>query len=203
MARMSGRSQTGEYARLSHSSAPRVSENPALRGRWRPSPSPGRESQWATPMRLLVIGSGGREHALVWRLSRDADVTGLVCAPGNPGIARLARCVDLRPTDLDGVVRARARRSRSTSRSSGRSCPWPRASPTGSRRRDSPLLGPRRRPRNSRPARCSRRPSWPATVSRPRATDRASHRRPRGGPSRNSGCPSSSRRTDLPPGRAW
>ena len=55
-------------------------------------------------MKLLVIGSGGREHALVWRLSRDAGVADVVCAPGNPGIARLARCVDIRPTDLAGLL---------------------------------------------------------------------------------------------------
>ncbi len=62
-------------------------------------------------MKLLVVGSGGREHALVWRLSRDAGVTGVVCAPGNPGIAGLARCADVRPADIDGLVAlARAER---------------------------------------------------------------------------------------------
>lgn len=48
-------------------------------------------------MKVLVLGSGGREHALAWRLSRDADVTGVVVAPGNPGMARVARLV---PADL-------------------------------------------------------------------------------------------------------
>jgi phosphoribosylamine--glycine ligase len=48
-------------------------------------------------MRVLVIGSGGREHALVARLSADRDVGELVCAPGNPGIARVARTI---PCDI-------------------------------------------------------------------------------------------------------
>ena len=48
-------------------------------------------------MKILVLGSGGREHALAWRLSRDADVTEVVVAPGNPGTARVARLV---PADL-------------------------------------------------------------------------------------------------------
>ncbi len=46
-------------------------------------------------MKILVIGGGGREHALVWALRKSARVTEVVCAPGNPGIAELARCVPL------------------------------------------------------------------------------------------------------------
>ena len=48
-------------------------------------------------IRVLVVGSGGREHALVWKLSAERNVAEVLCAPGNPGIARLARCV---PVDL-------------------------------------------------------------------------------------------------------
>ena len=44
-------------------------------------------------MKLLVVGGGGREHALVWKLAAERDVSEIVCAPGNAGIARLARCV--------------------------------------------------------------------------------------------------------------
>jgi phosphoribosylamine--glycine ligase len=48
-------------------------------------------------MKILVIGSGAREHAIAWKLSRERDVTEVVCTPGNPGMAALARCV---PADL-------------------------------------------------------------------------------------------------------
>jgi phosphoribosylamine--glycine ligase len=54
-------------------------------------------------MKILVIGSGAREHAIAWKLAREEAVTGIVCAPGNPGIASVARCVaaDMtRPAEL-------------------------------------------------------------------------------------------------------
>ena len=44
-------------------------------------------------MIVLVIGSGGREHALVWKLAQSSFVTGIIATPGNPGIAQVARCV--------------------------------------------------------------------------------------------------------------
>jgi phosphoribosylamine--glycine ligase len=44
-------------------------------------------------MKILVIGSGAREHALAWKLSHERTVTELVCVPGNPGIAQVARCI--------------------------------------------------------------------------------------------------------------
>ena len=53
-------------------------------------------------VKVLVVGGGGREHALVWRLSRDPAVTELLAAPGNPGIAELAAC---RPVASDDVAR--------------------------------------------------------------------------------------------------
>ena len=46
-------------------------------------------------MRILVIGGGGREHALVWKLKQSSHATQLFCAPGNPGIAELAECVPI------------------------------------------------------------------------------------------------------------
>jgi phosphoribosylamine--glycine ligase len=55
-------------------------------------------------MRVLVLGSGGREHALAWRLSRDPDVKQLTVAPGNPGIAAIARCASIDLTALDSVL---------------------------------------------------------------------------------------------------
>jgi len=53
---------------------------------------------------VLVVGSGGREHALAWSLSRDADVGELHAAPGNPGIAALAHCHPARADDPAALV---------------------------------------------------------------------------------------------------
>lgn len=50
-------------------------------------------------MKVLVLGGGGREHALCWALTADPDVTEVLCAPGNAGIAQVARCIDADPTD--------------------------------------------------------------------------------------------------------
>jgi phosphoribosylamine---glycine ligase len=58
-------------------------------------------------MKILVIGSGAREHALAWKLSREPDVTGVICAPGNPGIASVARCLPAdvtAPTELLAIA---------------------------------------------------------------------------------------------------
>ena len=55
-------------------------------------------------MNVLVVGGGGREHAIVWALSKSPKVTGLFCAPGNAGIAQLAQCVDVKATDVSGMV---------------------------------------------------------------------------------------------------
>jgi len=62
-------------------------------------------------MRVLVIGSGAREHALAARLAPELDAADLLAAPGNPGISRLARTVSVDAHDLDGLV-ALARRER-------------------------------------------------------------------------------------------
>lgn len=56
-------------------------------------------------MNILVTGSGGREHALVWKISQSPLTSRLFCAPGNPGIGSLAECVPLRATDLDALLR--------------------------------------------------------------------------------------------------
>lgn len=56
-------------------------------------------------MDILVIGSGGREHAIVWKLKQSKAVDKLYCAPGNGGIARIAECVPLSAMDIEGIVR--------------------------------------------------------------------------------------------------
>jgi phosphoribosylamine--glycine ligase len=60
-------------------------------------------------MRVLIVGSGGREHAIANALARSPQRPELLAAPGNPGIAHVARCVPTRVDDLDGLV-ALARR---------------------------------------------------------------------------------------------
>ncbi len=55
-------------------------------------------------VKILVIGGGGREHALVWRLRQSTSVEKIWCAPGNGGIAADAECVPVNPNDVDGLV---------------------------------------------------------------------------------------------------
>lgn len=55
-------------------------------------------------MKVLVVGSGGREHAICYSLKKSPKVTELYCAPGNGGISEIAQCVDVKATDIDGMV---------------------------------------------------------------------------------------------------
>ena len=55
-------------------------------------------------MKVLVIGSGGREHAIVWKLAQSKQVSQIFAAPGNPGIAKLAECLPLKADDLPGLT---------------------------------------------------------------------------------------------------
>jgi len=55
-------------------------------------------------MKILVIGGGGREHALVWKIAQSPRVSQVYCAPGNAGIAELAQCVDIGASDFERLV---------------------------------------------------------------------------------------------------
>ncbi|MBM6871204.1 phosphoribosylamine--glycine ligase [Pseudoflavonifractor phocaeensis] len=55
-------------------------------------------------MKVLVVGGGGREHAICWKLAQSPKVSQLFCAPGNAGIAQAASCVPVKATDVEGMV---------------------------------------------------------------------------------------------------
>ncbi len=56
-------------------------------------------------MKVLVVGSGGREHALCWKISKSPHVTAVYCAPGNVGISDHATCIDIKVTDIESLVK--------------------------------------------------------------------------------------------------
>ena len=56
-------------------------------------------------MKILVVGGGGREHTLVWKIAQSPKVSKIYCAPGNPGIGELAECLPIKADDIAGLVR--------------------------------------------------------------------------------------------------
>lgn len=54
-------------------------------------------------MNVLVVGGGGREHAICWKLSQSEKIEKLYCAPGNAGISQVAECVDIKAEDIEGI----------------------------------------------------------------------------------------------------
>ena len=56
-------------------------------------------------MKVLLVGGGGREHALAWKMSQSKDIESIICVPGNGGISEIADCVNIDLQDLDGLVR--------------------------------------------------------------------------------------------------
>ncbi|MHC4772575.1 MAG: phosphoribosylamine--glycine ligase [Planctomycetota bacterium] len=56
-------------------------------------------------MKVLLVGSGGREHAIAWKLSQSKKLTKLYCAPGNPGTAQHGENIDIADTDVEGLVK--------------------------------------------------------------------------------------------------
>lgn len=55
-------------------------------------------------MKILVVGGGGREHAIIWKISQSPKVDKIYCAPGNGGIAALAECVPIKPLEIEKMV---------------------------------------------------------------------------------------------------
>ena len=55
-------------------------------------------------MKVLVVGSGGREHAICWKLAQSPKISKLYCAPGHGGISEIAECVSIAATDVDAMV---------------------------------------------------------------------------------------------------
>lgn len=56
-------------------------------------------------MKILVVGGGGREHTIVWKIAQSPKVDKIYCAPGNGGISQLAECVDIAATDIPNMVK--------------------------------------------------------------------------------------------------
>ena len=54
-------------------------------------------------MKILIVGGGGREHAIAWKLAQSPKVDKLYCAPGNAGIAEVAECVAIKAEDVAGI----------------------------------------------------------------------------------------------------
>lgn len=55
-------------------------------------------------MKILVVGGGGREHTIVWKIAQSDKVSKIYCAPGNGGISKLAECVNINATDIESMV---------------------------------------------------------------------------------------------------
>ncbi len=54
-------------------------------------------------MKVLVVGGGGREHAICWKIAKSSKVTDIYCAPGNPGIEKVAKCIDISADDINSL----------------------------------------------------------------------------------------------------
>src|SRR5438445_2954223 len=107
-------------------------------------------------MKILVIGGGGREHALVWRLKQSPLVEKIWCAPGNGGIAAEAECVAIDAGDVAAAV-ALAEKIQPDLTVVGPELPLVNGLTDAFRKRNWQLWALRRRPRNSKEARFFRR----------------------------------------------
>src|SRR5579862_1416752 len=100
-------------------------------------------------MHILLLGSGGREHALAWKIAASPLVTRLWCAPGNAGIAREAVCVALDDTNHAAVIEF-CKTNAVELVVVGPETPWSRALLTISEKPASRRSGPTSRPRSSK-----------------------------------------------------
>lgn len=55
-------------------------------------------------MKVLIVGGGGREHAIAWKLSKEKNIEKIYCAPGNVGISEVAQCIDINDSDIDKLL---------------------------------------------------------------------------------------------------
>ena len=74
-------------------------------------------------MKVLIVGSGGREHVIAWKAAQSPKVDKIYCAPGNAGIEEYAECVNIGVMDFDALA-AFAEENRSISRLSGWTIRW-------------------------------------------------------------------------------
>ena len=56
-------------------------------------------------MKILIVGGGGREHAICWKLNNESNVEKIYCAPGNAGISSVAKCIDIQDSDIENLLK--------------------------------------------------------------------------------------------------
>src|ERR1700746_4046734 len=123
-------------------------------------------------MKILVIGGGGREHALVWKLRQSPRVTQVICAPGNGGIAEEGTCIPGDVKSIESLV-VGARNIQTDLTVVGPELTLFLGVVDESQKRGWPILGRRRRRQNSNPASVSPRNSCSDTAFRRRTTQSA------------------------------
>ena len=109
-------------------------------------------------MKVMVIGSGGREHAVIRALKKSPEIDELYALPGNGGIAADAQCAAISAMDLDSVCQF-AEDHRIDMRSSRPTIRWPQALSTASKRSAFPVSARAVMPPSSKRAKCSPRNS--------------------------------------------